>query len=43
MDTLKLKLKNNELTIGSWLTIPHTTVAEIMAKSDFIAIGKSNL
>jgi len=33
--TLKEKLKNRELTIGSWITIGHTAVAEIMAKSGY--------
>jgi len=32
---LKGKLKNNELTIGSWLTIPHQAIVEIMASSGF--------
>lgn len=30
--TLKQKLKKRKLTIGSWITIGHTVVAEIMAK-----------
>jgi 2-keto-3-deoxy-L-rhamnonate aldolase RhmA len=33
--SLKDKLKNNELTIGSWLTIPHQSVVEIMATANF--------
>jgi 2-keto-3-deoxy-L-rhamnonate aldolase RhmA len=33
--SLKNKLKNRELTIGSWITIGSTVVAEIMAKSGF--------
>jgi 2-dehydro-3-deoxyglucarate aldolase len=33
--SLKNKLKNNELTIGSWLTIPHQSVVEIMATAGF--------
>ncbi|MCF8069384.1 MAG: 2,4-dihydroxyhept-2-ene-1,7-dioic acid aldolase [Desulfobacterales bacterium] len=33
--TLKDKLKNHELTIGSWITIGHTIVAEIMAKAGY--------
>ena len=32
---LKTKLSNNELTIGSWITIGHTNVAEIMANAGF--------
>jgi len=32
---LKTKLKNNELTLGSWVTIPSTDVVEIMATADF--------
>lgn len=32
---LKAKLKNNELTVGSWLTIPHQSVVEIMASAGF--------
>jgi 2-dehydro-3-deoxyglucarate aldolase len=33
--TLKLKLKKNELTIGSWVTIGHTSVIEILAQAGF--------
>jgi len=33
--TLKEKLKNRKLTIGSWITIGHTVVAEIMAKAGY--------
>jgi len=33
--TLKEKLKKNILTIGSWITIGHPTVAELMAHSGF--------
>ena len=33
--TLKDKLKNRELTIGSWITIGHTAVAEIMARAGY--------
>lgn len=33
--SLKKKLQNNELTIGSWLTIPHQSVVEIMATAGF--------
>jgi len=32
---LKEKLKNRELTIGSWLTIPHRSIVEILGKSGF--------
>lgn len=35
MINLKNKLRANELTIGSWITIGHTAIAEIMAKSGF--------
>lgn len=33
--SLKQKLVSNELTIGSWLTIPHQSVVEIMATAGF--------
>lgn len=33
--SLKRKLINNELTLGSWLTIPHQSVVEIMATAGF--------
>lgn len=32
---LKSKLKNNELSLGSWITLGNTAVAEIMAKAKF--------
>lgn len=32
---LKTKLRNNELTIGSWITLGNPSVAEIMAQSGF--------
>ena len=32
---LKNKLKNNELTLGSWITIPSTDVVEILANAGF--------
>ena len=35
MKSLKKKLKNNELTIGSWISLGHTAIAEIMAKAGF--------
>lgn len=33
--TLKKKLLNNELTIGSWITIGHPTVPEILSNAGF--------
>ncbi len=33
--TLKEKQKNKELSIGSWLTIGHPSIAEIMANAGF--------
>jgi 2-dehydro-3-deoxyglucarate aldolase len=33
--SLKTKLKNNILSIGSWITIPSTDIVEIMASADF--------
>ena len=35
MYNLKEKLNKNALTIGSWITIGHASIAEIMAKSGF--------
>lgn len=35
MKALKDKLKNRELSIGSWITLDHPSIAEIMAKSGF--------
>src|SRR3990172_4566597 len=35
MVNLKEKLKQNKLTIGSWITIGNSSIAEIMAKSGF--------
>jgi 2-dehydro-3-deoxyglucarate aldolase len=35
MTNLKEKLQKRELTIGSWLTLGHTAIAEIMAKAGF--------
>jgi 2-dehydro-3-deoxyglucarate aldolase len=32
---LKQRLKNNELTIGSWVTLGHASIAEIMASAGF--------
>jgi len=31
--SLKKKLNHNELTIGSWITIAHSSIAELMAKT----------
>lgn len=33
--TLKSKLKNNLLSVGSWLTIPHQSVIEILSSAGF--------
>ena len=33
--TLKEKLKSNQLTIGSWITIGHPSIAEIMGNGNF--------
>jgi 2-dehydro-3-deoxyglucarate aldolase len=35
MKSLKTKLRNREVTIGSWITIGHPVIAEIMAKAGF--------
>ena len=35
MVNLKLKLKQNKLTIGSWITLGHPSIAEIMARAGF--------
>lgn len=35
MSPLKEKLRNNELTLGSWLTIPHQAVIEILGSAGF--------
>lgn len=34
-NTLKEKLRKREVTIGSWITLGHTSIAEIMAKAGF--------
>ncbi len=34
-ETIKKKLKHKELSIGSWITIGHPAIAEIMAKAGF--------
>ena len=39
--SLKGKLARNELTIGSWITLAHSGIAELMAKTggfDWLAI-----
>ena len=33
--SLKSKLKNNELTIGTWLSLAHPAIAEIMLNAGF--------
>jgi len=35
LNSLKSKLRNRQLTIGSWITLGHTSIAEIMAKAGF--------
>ena len=35
MPSLKNKLKNKEITIGSWITLPEPSIVEIMAKVGF--------
>lgn len=35
METLKEKLKSKVLTIGSWITLGHPSIAEIMARAGF--------
>jgi 2-dehydro-3-deoxyglucarate aldolase len=35
MKSLKERLNANELTVGSWITLGHTAIAEIMAKAGF--------
>jgi len=35
MENLKDKLKNNQLSIGSWITLAHPAIAEIMADAGF--------
>lgn len=35
LSVLKTKLKNKELSIGSWLTIPHQSVVEILGSAGF--------
>ncbi|MCZ2443748.1 MAG: 2,4-dihydroxyhept-2-ene-1,7-dioic acid aldolase [Flavobacteriales bacterium] len=35
MINLKKKLKENQLTIGSWITIGHQSVVEVMCSADF--------
>ena len=33
--SLKQRLKNNEITIGSWITLGHSAIAEIMSRAGF--------
>lgn len=35
MKSLKKRLKDRDLTIGSWITLGHTAIVEIMAKAGF--------
>jgi 2-dehydro-3-deoxyglucarate aldolase len=35
MKSLKDKLNNNQMTLGSWITIAHDLIAEVMAKTGF--------
>ncbi len=35
MTSLKHKLQNKELTVGSWITLAHPDIAEIMARAGF--------
>lgn len=35
MDSLKARLKKQEITIGSWITLGHPSIAEIMANAGF--------
>ena len=39
MVNIKEKLKQNKLTIGTWLTMAHPSIAEIMCKTGFDWIG----
>ena len=34
-NTLKVKIKAGEATVGSWLTVAHPTIAEVMAQAGF--------
>lgn len=34
-ESLKSRIQNNQLTIGSWITLGHTAIAEIMARRGF--------
>jgi len=38
---LKTKLHEKQLTIGSWITIAHPAIAEIMAKAGFDWLGSA--
>ena len=33
--SLKTKLKNHELTLGTWLSLAHPAIAEVMVKAGF--------
>ncbi len=35
MKSLKSRLRNRKLTIGSWITLGHSSTAEIMAQAGF--------
>ena len=35
MDSLKNKIRENKVTIGSWITIGHSSIAEVMSQSEF--------
>ena len=35
MTNLKTKLKEGQTTVGSWITLAHPAIAEIMAKAGF--------
>ena len=34
MDSLKNKIRENKVTIGSWITIGHSSIAEVMSQSE---------
>ena len=35
MNILKKKLKNNDVSIGTWITLPSHSIAEILSNSNF--------
>lgn len=41
MRNVKTKLKDKQVTIGSWITLAHPAIAEIMAKAGFDWLGSS--